>query len=215
MITDILYSSPQRGFGHAPANCISVMSNLLSISRFFVSGIIACMMAGSSLTSPLPPAGNYRTEAQDLHRFAEFVDWPAVENAGTRRTINFCVLGHDPFGAALNEFILGHPIGAWNTVIVRGERLRDLGECDVLFVSPSETASQAKILEQVRGAEVLTVGDTPDFASSGGIIQFVPEDGRVSFLINVDAAKRAGLTIRSSLLALARIVHDRRDKLGD
>ncbi len=191
------------------------MQSLRNISRFVLLGIVACMVAGSSLTSALPPAENYRTEAQDLHRFAEFVDWPAVENAGARRTINFCVLGHDPFGAALNESILGHPIGAWGTEIVRGERLQDLGQCDVLFVSPSETASQAKILEQVRGAEVLTVGDTPDFASSGGIIQFVPEDGRVSFLINVDAAKRAGLTIQSSLLALARIVHDRRDKLGE
>ena len=129
-------------------------------------------------------------------------------------TINFCVLGRDPFGTSLDESILGHPVGDRKPTLVRGKRVEDLGECDVLFVSSSETKLQSKILNRLNGSAVLTVGDTKDFAASGGIIQFVPEGDRVNFLINVDAAGRAGIKIRAALLALARVIHDGAGKSG-
>ena len=160
---------------------------------------------------------NYRTEAEDLHRFAEFVEWPQPPNGGNKaasQTINFCVLGQNPFGTSLDEFILGHPVGDRTPTLVRGKRVEDLGECDVLFVSSSETKLQSKILNRLNRSAVLTVGETSDFAASGGIIQFVPEGDRVNFLINVDAAGRAGLKIRAALLALARVIHDGAGKSG-
>jgi hypothetical protein len=46
----------------------------------------------------------------------------------------------------------------------------------------------------------------PGFAKSGGMINFVLEDNRVRFEVNVKAAKDADLNISSRLLALARIV---------
>lgn len=159
----------------------------------------------------------YRLEAEDMHHFAEFVEWPRSANAVTKGTgdnINFCVLGQDPFGVLLDASILGHPIDDRRPVVVRGKRLEDLGVCDVLFVSSSETKRQLKILNQLSHTRVLTVGETGDFAANGGIIQFVQEGDRVNFLINVDAAGRAGLKIRASLLALAQVVHDGAGKRG-
>jgi hypothetical protein len=129
-------------------------------------------------------------------------------------SINFCVLGRDPFGISLDASLLGHPIGDRQPAVVRGKRLEDLGECDVLFVSSSEIKRQSRILEQLGSSGVLTVGESSDFAASGGIIQFVQEGDRISFLINVDAARRAGLKIRAALLALARVVHDGPRKRG-
>lgn len=175
------------------------------------------MLAGGSLPGVAQSRANYRTEAEDLHHFAEFVEWPQPANGGNKgagTTINFCVLGRDPFGISLDASLLGHPIGDRQPTVVRGKRLEDLGECDVLFVSLSETKRQSRILEQLGSSGVLTVGETSDFAASGGIIQFVQEGGRVSFLINVDAAGRAGLKIRAALLALARVVHDGPRKRG-
>jgi hypothetical protein len=61
----------------------------------------------------------------------------------------------------------------------------------------------------LRGANLLLVGDTTGFASSGGTIEFtVDQDNRVRFTINTDAADRAGLKFSAKLLALAKIVHD-------
>ncbi|MGH9728867.1 MAG: YfiR family protein [Candidatus Acidiferrales bacterium] len=160
----------------------------------------------------------YRIEAEDLHRFAEFVEWPRSVNAGNQGTsvnINFCVLGRDPFGVSLDASILGQPIDDRRPVVVRGRQLEDLGKCDVLFVTSSETKRQLKILNQLSHAAVLTVGESGNFAANGGIIQFVQEGERVSFLINVDAAGRAGLRIRAPLLALAQLVHDGAGKRGE
>lgn len=190
------------------------MQSMRSISRFVLLGIVAGALGGSLLPAPVPIPVNYRTEAEDLQHFAEFVDWPAARNEAASRTINFCILGQDPFGAALNKSILGHRIGDRLPTIVRGKRLQDLGGCDVLYVSSSETKRQTEILEQLRNSQVLTVGETTDFAATGGIIQFVQATGRVNFVINVDAAGRAGLRIRAELLALAHVVHDNPTKRG-
>lgn len=187
------------------------MRSVQTIFRFLLLGAITCGLAGDPLPGPAQNRANYRTEAEDLHHFAEFVEWPSSTTAGkgaANTSINFCVLGQDPFGNSLDASILGHPIGDRQTTVVRAKRLEDFGECDVLFISPSEAKRQSKILTRLNRSAVLTVGATTDFAAGGGIIQFVPEGDHVSFLINVDAAGRAGLKIRAALLALARVVHD-------
>lgn len=193
------------------------MGSIRAISRFLLLGTMTCALAGSSLPGRAQSPANYRTEAEDLHHFAEFVEWPQSAdggNQGTGTAINFCVLGRDPFGNSLDESLLGHPVGDREPTLVRGKRFEDLGKCDVLFVSSSETKFQSKILNRLNRSAVLTVGETRDFAAHGGIIQFVPQGDRVNFLINVDAANRAGLKIRAALLALAQIVHDGGGKGG-
>src|SRR6185437_6474913 len=193
------------------------MRSVRTISRILLLGSITCGLVGGSLPGRAQSPAVYRVEAEDLHHFAQFVEWPRSANTGNKGTngnINFCVLGRDPFGVLLDASILGHPIDDRRPVVVRGKRLEDLGDCDVLFVSSSEEKRQSKILSQMSRAGVLTVSETDDFAANGGIIQFVQEGERVNFLINVDAAARAGLKIRAELLALAQVVHDRAAKRG-
>lgn len=159
----------------------------------------------------LSGADNYKSQSQYLLTFAEFIDWPAsTGNQTTRPTINFCVLGRDPYGDSLDKAVLGRLVGERRTEITRGRRLVDLGVCDVLFVSSSEEKHEVEILKRVQRQDVLTVGDTSNFAAHGGIIQFFwgRNQDHLGFLINVDAAERARLKIDASLLALAQIVHD-------
>ncbi len=62
------------------------------------------------------------------------------------------------------------------------------------------------ILSSLRGSSVLTVADTAGFLDAGGMIQFLNENGRVRFAINVDATSRAKLKMSSKLLSLAKVV---------
>jgi hypothetical protein len=64
----------------------------------------------------------------------------------------------------------------------------------------------ADLLAAVGAAPVLTISDYEHFARMGGIANFVVEDGKLRFAINVDAAQRAHLRVSSQLLALARVV---------
>ena len=162
----------------------------------------------SSAQAVLSTEDLVHVEATDLLRLAEFVEWPLQAPNPALRTFNFCVLGQNPFGKSLEDVVLGHSISERPTMIVRGSRLGDMGHCDVVFVSSSEQKEVPKILREVRGKSILTVGQTADFAASGGIIQLMRTREGVELAINVDAAKKAGLTIRAPLLALANIVRD-------
>jgi hypothetical protein len=87
-------------------------------------------------------------------------------------------------------------------------QFQDLVGCHVVFVGPSAHESAADLANRLKGRAVLLVGESDGFAASGGTIQFTIEDNRVHFVINPDAADRAGLKISSKLLALAKIVRD-------
>jgi hypothetical protein len=147
-------------------------------------------------------------EAADLLRLAKFVEWPPQPPTRTLETFNFCILGKDPFGRSLDETVLGRSISERPTMIIRGSWLAEMGRCDVVFVSSSEQKHVPKILRDVQGKGILTVSQTTNFAASGGIVQFMRTSDGIGLAINVDAAKRAGLTIRAPLLALADIVRD-------
>lgn len=158
-------------------------------------------------------ADAYEAQSQYLRSFVEFVNWPvSPPSQGVRSTMNFCVLGSDPYGKLLDDAILGHSFWNRRGVIVRGHNLGDLGVCDVLFIGKSEEKHEIRILKKLRDQNVLTISDTSGFAEQGGIIQLVWQKDRFGFVINVDAANRAGLKINASLLALAQIVHDPAEK---
>jgi hypothetical protein len=60
-------------------------------------------------------------------------------------------------------------------------------------------------MQELRNRPVLTVSDLPQFLEAGGIIAFSTE-ARVQLHINPPAAQRAGLTISSKLLRVAKVV---------
>ena len=92
----------------------------------------------------------------------------------------------------------------------RHPSLEDIRKCHVLFICPSEKAYWQKVLPDLRNDGILIVGDVPGFLQAGGTINFVIEEKKVRFEINLAATARAKLQIRSSLLRLAiRVVeHD-------
>lgn len=90
-------------------------------------------------------------------------------------------------------------------------------QCHVLLVCPSEKPFLASLLSSLRSDGLLTVGDVPQFLEAGGTINLLIEDKKVRFEVNLAAALRARLTIRSSLLRLAArtVEHDRLETRDD
>jgi hypothetical protein len=147
-------------------------------------------------------------KAAFLYNFAKFVEWPDGTFANSTSTFTVCVVGKDPFGKALDDAILSKRIADRVTTLARAKRIQDLPECQILFVSASDSPQLSEILHVLHGHRALVVGESENFAGSGGAIQFVIEANRVRFAINTDAVDRSGLKISSKLLALATIVHD-------
>lgn len=154
------------------------------------------------------PSGEYQLKAAFLFNFAKFVDWPPTSFASPQSPFVLCILGPDPFGHAIDEVLKGKTIANRSVVIERLKSVAQVRQCHMVFVSQSESFHLADIIVALHGACVLLVGEADGFAEAGGTIQFALEDNHVRFLINPDAAARAGLKVSSKLLSLARVVHD-------
>ena len=154
-------------------------------------------------------SSEYLIKAGFIYNFAKFVEWPATAFADADSPIVIGVIGVDPFGSLIDRIVEDKKIGSHGFVVRRfrwGKDLKDLKDCKILFVSPSEKGHMDEILQMVKGLPILTVGETPGFAERGGMIRFTLEDNRVRFEVNVEAARQVNLNISSRLLTLAKII---------
>ena len=161
------------------------------------------LLAGGSAQTQRP--SEYDVEAAYLLNFLKFVQWPA-SLAGPSDSVPICVLGHDPFGAALDRIVSGEQIDGKNVVVRRLSKAADVDGCRVLFIDSSQSAQLPMTMASLNDTPVLTVSEIPDFVSRGGIIQFVLKQDRVRFEVNLFNAQRIGLTLSSQLLNVASAV---------
>ena len=150
----------------------------------------------------------YAVKTAFLFNFAKFIEWPPNSFASPQSPFTVCVLGQDPFGHMLDDTLQGKMIGDRPFVVRRLKDKTEARQCNMVFVSSSESAQLLEIIGSLHGANVLLVGEMNGFAALGGTIEFTLEDNHVRFTINADAADRSGLKFSSKLLALAKIVHD-------
>jgi hypothetical protein len=149
----------------------------------------------------------YQVKAAYLYNFAKFVEWPAQSFPSSASPIVICILGEDPFAGSLQEAVRGKTASGRTLVVRPAADLPAAKACQILFVGFAEWRRSRLTLGSLAGNGVLTVGESPNFSASGGIINFKLDAGRVRFQINVAAARQAPVQISSKLLSLADIVN--------
>lgn len=170
------------------------------------AGVTACSAA--SVYAQSREASEYQIKAAFLYNFAKFVEWPPEKSGGAGGPITICIVGENPFGNILDELTTGKTINGRPVLISRLKPGQDLKGCQIAFISSAERNQFKSIFQNANRADVLTVGETDGFAALGGVIDFIREEGKVHFEVNVDAAQRTNLKISSKLLSLARIVKE-------
>ncbi len=142
-----------------------------------------------------------------IYNFLKFTQWPNGTLAKPDSPIVVCTIGTDPYGGALNvltsKHIDGHPI-----TLERSVPANALDKCNAIIVSGQSSSQVLAAIEPFKTRPVLTIGDSPDFTGSGGIIGLVTVDRQVRFQINVGAIRRSGLSISSQLLKIAILVDE-------
>ena len=189
------------------------------LSRAFVAAALAgVMFAGSSARSEAQTSAGpteYELKGAFLLNFARFIEWPPEAFPSDKTAFSICVFGADPFGAALDEIARGKTINSRELIIRRLIKPAEVRTCQLVFVGDADSKRLPELLEVLKGTSALVVGEIDGFAQRGGGMQFFLENGKVRFLVNVDAVQRAGLKVSSKLLALAQIVHDETHSKGD
>jgi hypothetical protein len=179
---------------------------LFSIRTITLIVIFAVILVPFHARAEEPEFSEYEVKAGFMYNFPKFIEWPGDTFADVNKAITLCVVGTDPFGKAL---------GAIDNKTIQNRRLeikftarsKYLKMCSILFIAGSERESLPQILEMLKGAATLTIGDTKGYAQQGVMINFIMEQNKVGFEINTESARRARLTISSKLLKLAKTIH--------
>lgn len=169
------------------------------------------LVATAALNAQNPKPTDYDVKAAYLYNFGRFVEWPEKVAATQSNSFTVCVLGQDPFGRSLDATLSGETIGGRSIVAKRIFSEEELGNCQILFLSPTDDSRLNRIIAGLDKKAVLTVSDMPQFVKRGGMIQFVLEGKKVRFEVNLTATQHAGLTLSSELLKVATAVRRDRD----
>ena len=175
------------------------------VRRFLLATAVVVSLA--SIAASAQGAPEAVLQAAFLYNFAKFTVWPAEDApAGPLR---MCVLGTAAVADALDSTVKGRPIDGREVAVVRAKS-GELRQCHLLYAAGLDAKRSQQVIDEVKGAPVLTVSDRDQFAEGGGIASLFVEGGKMRFAINVEAAQRARLRISSRLLGLAKIVKDER-----
>jgi len=178
--------------------------------------VIPC---GAQNRSESDRSREYKIKAAFLYNFIKFVDWPEERASGQNEPIIIGIIGKYPFGDAFDPITKKQVKGRHGQIsrFESLEKLKKSGEtdkstieslrkCHLLFICSSEKEHMTDIINYVDKHGVLTVSEMPNMLKSGGMINFVLEENKVGFEVNLAAAKNNNLKIRSQLLRLAKRV---------
>ena len=168
--------------------------------------LLTLLFAPRSTTAQACVPAEYRTKASFLTAVPSFIDWPEGAFTSAEAPFLVCVLGDFQFGTVLAELARNALPHARHIDVRWTRKDQELKNCHLLFVSKSEVKKYPKILYIVQGAGVLTIGETPDFLSAGGMLSLSFQSDSLRFEVNLVAANEAHLRVSSKLLALARRV---------
>ncbi|HVZ61193.1 MAG TPA: YfiR family protein [Terriglobales bacterium] len=169
-----------------------------------IGAILLVLLHAPFLSSAQSGPTDVQVMAAFLYNFTNFTEWPDAKDS-PNSAYEICFWGGGSLVGDALEALANGRTPARPVVIRRFAGASSLKSCQIIFFD-QDSKPAAKLLESLAQAPVLTVGDIPDFALQGGIIEFVIESGHVKLKVNLEAAKKARLKISSRLLALSQIV---------
>ena len=197
-------------------------------------------LAVTGLSSPYPKTAKeieYEVKAAFIYNFMKFIELPKENEASQEKeedspkTMTIGILGVNLFGSAfkpiLDKEIQGRKIRLveipsyhqfYETSDRKSEALNNykarfqkiMNDCNVLFICDSETNHDKELLTLTAGHPILTISDIAEFAKKDGMIGFVKDDNKIRFEINLVAAEKEKIKIRSQLLTLAKTVYEKK-----
>lgn len=150
-------------------------------------------------------AGERDVKAAFLYNFTRFVEWPGNAAPGAE-PFRLCVVADAAMRRTIAQTVTGEAVNGRPILVTEPQRPQDAQRCQILFVGRSEWRRASRFLDAVRNRPVLTVGESTGFRDRGGVIEFVLEENRVRFDVNLESAQRSRLKLSSNLLRVARDV---------
>jgi hypothetical protein len=180
------------------------------IRRFLVTALTLFGLLAPGAASALEQrtaTGEDDIKATFLFNFTKFVDWPA--RPPSSEPFRLCIVAEPAFVAIVDRTIEGESVGGRPLQRMVPPSPAAASSCQILFLGRLESDRAERWIAAVRNAPVLIVSESTAAWDRGAHINFFVDHNRVRFDVNADAATRAGISISSKLLRVARDVRGR------
>jgi hypothetical protein len=170
--------------------------------RVWILALAAGLLLGSNLLAQDASIED-RIKATFIFNFIQFSEWP--RSTSGESTFTICILG-ESFRDVMEETIRGETVNGRPIAVREVMQAKDAPGCHVIyFRNSANRAAAQELLNAAKTSPILTVGETPEFLSNGGIVRFTKVRNRIHFQINPAAAEKVALSLSSRLLRLADI----------
>lgn len=168
----------------------------------FLAVSLAVAWVGTTLAEE---SGEYAVKAAFLYNFAKYVEWP-VGSFTDKFVVG--IVGKDPFGKHLETIARQKRLHGVPIELQRFQTVEQVppAVCQLVFLKSERPQVLRRLVTRLQGHPVLVVTDAEGFAKRGAAINFLLLNNKVRFEVNLEAVRRAGLTMSAKLLRLARIV---------
>ena len=178
---------------------------LTKIRKTALTLMILILVGSLPLPAQAQENREYLIKAGFLYNLAKFLDYPAGSFKSDRDPFILLIYGTDPFGSAL-EAIRDKPVKGRRLIVKQAQRLDQLEEAQMVYISSSEKKNLKSIFTALSGRPVLTVSDLSSFAEAGGMVGLVTSEEKIKLEINLESLKPTRVTVDFQLLKLAKIV---------
>jgi hypothetical protein len=178
---------------------------LMHIKKYHIVFLLLLTLAFSM------PSAAYGVQAEESRlkavfvlNFAKLTEWPADTKVDSG-TLTISILGLAPNATFVNA-LNGQIIHGATIKVKFSDNVREAKNSQILYIYGSEPPRLTEIMKEASQYHLLTISDIPRFCEAGGMIGMVPADKRLGFDVNYAAVSKAGLSVSSQLLKLARTI---------
>lgn len=146
-----------------------------------------------------------QVKAAYLYNFAKFVEWPPESFRSADDPAIICSVGDERTAEVLRQAVSGKKANGRRVEARYPRTAQEFKSCHVLFIGFADKGRILDILHDLQNTHVLTVGQSEQFISLGGMINLAQNSSTIGLEINPDSAEAAGLKISSRLLVVSRV----------
>lgn len=164
--------------------------------------LVLCLPCGKAYGADYE---EYELKAGFLYNFFNFIKWP--DRSFDSPNSPFVLIIVSAVGSknhTIEHALQNSVVGARPLKIIMTSSAENLDKAHMVFFLESyKNPDLAKVLAQLKGKPVITVGEEKNFITLGGDINFVQKGAKIKFQISPASTEKADLKISSRLLMLA------------
>ena len=182
---------------------------LVRLLRIGATGLILASLSAPVRSASESTGREHQIKAAALYNIIAFTDWPDTAFSTPDAPLVLAVLGQGPIASLLDQFVENETWRGRRIEIRKISSSTQATGCHVLYIARSAHGSWRTVAGQLARQPILTVSDEGNFAQQGGIVQLATDRNRLLLIVNLPAARTAGISISSKVLRLAQVLDSR------